>query len=105
MGTTVLVNDDGERRGMGWLPDHPDVRDRTGQDEEVESLLAKTSVAGLGSSAPAKADLRQWCSPVENQGHLNSCTAHAGVGMIEYLERRAHSKHIDASRLFLYKAT
>ena len=25
--------------------------------------------------------------------------------MIEYYERRAYGKHIDASRLFLYKAT
>jgi C1A family cysteine protease len=42
---------------------------------------------------------------VENQGELGSCTAHAGAGIIEYFERRANKRHIDASRLFLYKTT
>jgi len=36
---------------------------------------------------------------------LGSCTAHAVVGIIEYYERKAFGKHIDASRLFLYKVT
>lgn len=50
-------------------------------------------------------DLREWCSPVEDQGSLGSCTAQAVVGMVEYLEKRMRGRHIDASRLFLYKAT
>jgi C1A family cysteine protease len=45
------------------------------------------------------------CSPVENQGGLGSCTAHAAIGAVEYFEIRAFSRHIDASRLFVYKAT
>ena len=36
---------------------------------------------------------------------MGSCTVNAGVGLVEYFERRAHRKHIDASRLFLYKVT
>jgi C1A family cysteine protease len=52
---------------------------------------------------PGAVDLRQWCSPVEDQRMLGSCTAHAGAGIIEYYERKAFGKHIDASRLFLYK--
>jgi C1A family cysteine protease len=54
---------------------------------------------------PNSVDLRQWCSPIENQLNLGSCTANAGVGLLEYFERRAFGNHIDASRLFLYKAT
>jgi C1A family cysteine protease len=50
-------------------------------------------------------DLRPWCSPVEDQGELGSCTAHAAVGIVEYFERKAFGKHLDASRLFLYKVT
>jgi C1A family cysteine protease len=42
---------------------------------------------------------------VEDQGTLGSCTANAGVGMVEYFERKAFGRHIDASRLFLYKVT
>jgi len=53
----------------------------------------------------ASVDFRKWCSPVEDQESLGSCTAHAGVGLMEYHERKAFGKHIDASRLFLYKTT
>lgn len=106
MSTTVLIDGDGERRGMGWLPDHPDIRDCAADDAKIKPLLAETSIPKLKPKAvPAKVDLRAWCSPIENQGSLGSCTAHAGVGMVEYLERRAYGKHIDASRRFLYKVT
>jgi C1A family cysteine protease len=54
---------------------------------------------------PTSADLRQWCSPVEDQKTIGSCTANAGVAIVEYFARRAIGKHIDASRLFLYKTT
>jgi C1A family cysteine protease len=54
---------------------------------------------------PGAKDLREWCSPVEDQGSLGSCTAQAGAGVIEYYERRSFGRHIDASRLFLYKTT
>jgi C1A family cysteine protease len=50
-------------------------------------------------------DLRGWCSPVEDQHNLGSCTANAGAGIIEYYERKAFGRHLDASRLFLYKVT
>jgi C1A family cysteine protease len=63
--------------------------------------VLKTDSATLSGSV----DLRKWCSPVENQENLGSCTANAGVGMAEYFQRKAFGKHIDASRLFLYKVT
>ena len=94
------------RRGLGWLPDYPDLRDYTPHSDEVKPLLAKTAVAKpKAKKAATKADLRQWCSPVEDQGQIGSCTAHAGVGMLEYFERKLYGKHIDASRRFLYKVT
>lgn len=107
MSTTVLIDGAGARRGLGWLPDAPDLRDRARADKNVKPLLAETSVPKLeGKKAPPKSvDLREWCSPIENQESIGSCTAHAGVGMVEYCERRAHGKHIDGSRLFLYKVT
>ena len=49
-------------------------------------------------------DLRAWCSPIEDQGAIGSCTANAAVGLLEYFERKAKNRYIDASRLFLYKA-
>ena len=97
-----------EKRGMGWIPDYPDFRDYTERTEDVKLVLA--SARGAKARATARSvsstvDLRQWCSPIEDQGALGSCTAHAGAGVIEYYERRSIGKHIDASRLFLYKVT
>jgi len=34
-----------------------------------------------------------------------NCTAQAAVGLVEYLERRVTGKHMDGSRLFVYKVT
>ncbi len=104
--------------GMGWLPDYPDINDYTAEKKDVspklksmgqdsiKSMLKRVGVAEPAKlSLPGSVDLRAWCSPVENQGSLGSCTANAGVGLVEYFERRAFGKHIDASRLFLYKTT
>ncbi|MFC1996717.1 C1 family peptidase [Chloroflexota bacterium] len=112
--------------GMGWLRDLPDYRDydfsterlsstkeKLGQ-ESIKKMVGKLGVARISKSTsktvskakpPAAVDLRAWCSPVENQLNLGSCTAQAGVGLLEYFERKASGNHVDASRLFLYKVT
>ena len=54
-------------------------------------------------SLPSDVDLREWCSPIEEQGNLKSCTAIAGVALVEYFERKVTGEYIDASSLFLYK--
>ena len=105
--------------GMGWVPDYPDFRDYDINKDEIypsqktkgQKKTIKDMLAQLGITKSAKVpsegsiDLRQWCSPIENQLALGSCTANAGVGMVEYFERRAFGQHVDASRLFLYKVT
>ena len=109
----------GLKRGMGWIPDYPDIRDYTKETAEVQELLAGQAGGGgvplragragrvrkPRASLPGKVDLRKWCSAIEDQGALGSCTANAGTGIIEYYERRAFGKHVEASRLFLYKVT
>ncbi len=108
----------GTQVGLGWLADYPDFRDfHMGTDsfrnaaasaqagETIKGLLAKTNSAAPAPALPAAVDLRAWFSPIENQGNLGSCTANAGVGVVEYFERRAFGRHIDASRIFLYKTT
>ena len=108
-----------EKSGMGWLPDYPDFRDLTihhdqvsqrlfnlGQKVPIKKMLAKIGVYKKAkASLPGSVDLREWFSAIEDQGSLGSCTANAGVGLVEYFERKAFQKYIDASRLFLYKAT
>ncbi|MCU0363988.1 MAG: hypothetical protein MUD02_11585 [Bacteroidales bacterium] len=105
--------------GMGWLHDYPDFRDHTvehdevpdklkklGQKDSVKAMLSKAGVLKkTAPKIPLSADLRPWFSAIENQGALGSCTAHAGVGIVEYFEKRSFGNHIDASRLFLYKVT
>jgi len=93
--------------GTGWLPDWPDIRDYTPEHEEVKPELDKL---GIGEpleavALPITVDLRAFFSPIEDQKNLGSCTANAAVGVVEYFERRAFGKHIDASRLFVYKVT
>lgn len=92
------------RYGMGWIPDYPDFRDYTEETEEVRLIFGPKSSLRV-KSVPVSSDLRPWCSPIEDQGNIGSCTAHAGAGVIEYYERKAFRRHIDASRLFLYKVT
>jgi len=104
----VQLAETGETVGTGWLPPFPDLRDYKAQDEKVELLTQKLRAPRGGrklSAPPPTVDLRPWCSPIENQGSLGSCTANAGAGVVEYFERRAFGKHIDASRLFIYKTT
>jgi C1A family cysteine protease len=93
------------KKGMGWIPDLPDHRDYSCQHKDIAPLLKKVGVETPKASLAGKIDLRKWFSPIENQGQLNSCTANAGVGLLEYYERRAFGKHVEGSRLFLYKAT
>jgi len=92
--------------GMGWTRDLPDVRDYGLDTPEVQAVLASSKpLKRARKGVPASVDLRAACSPIEDQGSLGSCTANAGVGLLEYFERRAHGKYLDGSRLFLYKAT
>jgi C1A family cysteine protease len=93
-----------KKHGMGWIPDYPDFRDYTDKTEEVKLVLGSKSALRV-KSLPTSVDLREWCSPIEDQGQIGSCTAHAGVGVIEYYERKSFGRHIEASRLFLYKVT
>lgn len=95
-----------ETVGTGWLPPMPDLRDYSVDHQDIKNMAKKLGLAGKTLTLPAIVDLRQWCSPIENQLNLGSCTAHASVGIVEYFQRRAYvGKHIEGSRLFVYKAT
>lgn len=91
------------KKGLGWLPDRPDFRDLTVENKKILPMLESVGVKEPSKTIPDKVDLKEWCSTVEDQGKIGSCTANAGVGMLEYYERKAFGKHIDASRLFLYR--
>lgn len=70
-----------------WVRDKVDARDYAYQ---------------LTSTSPASVvDLRVYCSPIEDQGNLGSCTGNAVAGAIELLNKRS-GRTLDASRLFIY---
>ena len=71
-----------------WLPDPPDSRDH------IYQLNTSLTLAPV-------VDLRQYCSPIEDQGNIGSCTGNAIAGQIELLDRKV-GKNLDVSRLFIY---
>lgn len=92
--------------GMGWIPDQPDFRDYTFASPELAEIVKKLKLNSVDATTiPTSKDISQYCSPIEDQGQIGSCTAHAAAGLIEYGQRKAYGKYIDMSRLFIYKVT
>jgi C1A family cysteine protease len=75
---------------FNWVPDKFDARDYKYQ------IIPKQSVN--------KVDLRSYCSPIEQQGQLGSCTGNSIAGAIEYLDKK-NNNWIDVSRLYIYYYT
>jgi C1A family cysteine protease len=73
-----------------WVPDKFDARDYKYQVVSTQSVN--------------KVDLRPYCSPIEQQGRLGSCTGNAIAGAIEYLDKK-NNNWIDVSRLYIYYYT
>lgn len=70
-----------------WVPDKPDKRD----------FIYKASTNKVSESV----DLRNYDTPVEDQGNLGSCTGHAVAGAIELLNMK-NNLRTEVSRLFIY---
>lgn len=104
---SVEIVETGKIAGTGWLPPLPDLRDFTEEDAGIAAMAMKLGLATTRKlkTVPANVDLRPWCSPIEDQETLGACTAHAAMGIVEYFQRRAFGKHLEGSRLFVYKVT
>lgn len=76
---------------QGWIPDRPDPRDLPFEMLRSGPLRFAESV-----------DLRNMCSPVEDQGDIGSCVANATAGNMELLRKKQNLSSIDFSRLFIY---
>lgn len=70
-----------------WTRDKPDKRD----------YLYKPNAPRI----PQNVDLRQFATPIEDQGNLGSCTGHAVASAIELINKR-NKKENEISRLFIY---
>jgi hypothetical protein len=53
-------------------------------------------------TVPDGVDLRRYCTRVEDQGQIGSCTANAAVGALEYHYKRRDGQSPDLSRMFVY---
>jgi C1A family cysteine protease len=109
-----VVLDTGQTVGTGWLPPLPDLRDYTIETPTIAKMADKQKISTTAIKSATKApmpkgptsiDLRPYCSSIENQGTLGSCSAHAAIGIVECMQKRAYGKYIDMSRLFVYKTT
>ena len=79
-------------RRYGYLRDIADHRD-----------LGIASFLNLARDPhPPSVDLESFCGPVRDQGNEGSCTAHAGIGMREFLARKYQSQAPILSPSFLY---
>jgi hypothetical protein len=90
--------------GTGWLQPMPDLRDLTPEVKEIKAFNKDLKLTAA-AAAPTSVDLREWCSEIEDQKNIGSCTAQAAVGVVEYFQNRAFKKHHEGSRLFVYKVT
>lgn len=59
----------------------------------------------MSTNLQDKVDLREYCSPVEDQLSTNSCVSQALVGNLEFLEKKKTGNHIELSRMFVYYTT
>jgi len=100
-----VIMSESTKTGLGWVPDLPDFRDYHPEHAKLQPMMQEMKMSSPPATLSPTQDLRAWCSPIENQGGIGSCTANAGVGLIEYYELKAHGNYLNASRLFLYKAT
>src|SRR4051812_50125888 len=91
--TLAVPSDPAVPYAMGWVRDLPDIRDFTTGHEEIAGILNARPVGDtICADAPkldARVDLRQWCSPIEDQRDIGSCTAKASGGVVQDFERRA----------------
>jgi C1A family cysteine protease len=93
-------------RGLGWNRSNPDHRDYAWDAAIVSRMLKSLKPASTPElRPPERVDLREFFPEVADQEQLNSSTAVACIGLIQYFERRASGRMSQPSRLFLYKVT
>lgn len=75
------------------------------RDDVRPSAVAEVVTERTAATLPPSVDLRAYCTGVEDQKKLASCTANAAVGAIEYHRKRRNMDPSDLSRLFVYYNT
>lgn len=94
---------------LGLLPESAVKLRSMGEAFEAEMPLWEgdttlTGISIMSQALPKKVDLREFCTPIRNQGSLGSCTAFAATGLMEMTRRIQGEKATKLSPLFLYYA-
>jgi len=81
----------------GFLPSPSIVK-----EEQKFSNFLQSGQASQVVGSSNTIDWRHFCSPVENQYNVGSCSANAVVSNLEFLEIKQGFNYTDLSRLFVY---
>lgn len=94
MSTHILLGSNKPVHLNSWKKDEHDQRD----------LILKASSTDILHSSPFMIDNSKFCSPIDDQGPIGSCTAHVCTAIVEYNDNRfgAKSGYNNLSRLFQY---
>ena len=87
----------------GWKRSLPDFRDFTEATPDIQDVVS--TVLDVWPANSKRVDFSGFCSPIEDQGGIGSCTSMALAGIIEYNQRKSFNKYINCSKLFMYKTT
>ena len=93
------------RHGLGWLPDLPDFRDYDETHPKVSGFFNEKKLFIPIPTNDSHLIPEEYFSPVEDQENISSCSAHAGIGLMEYYQKRTTGKFLNMSRLFLHKTS
>lgn len=80
-----------QKSKYNWRPDKPDARDH----------IFNAAAVAPAQLLPA-VDLRQYDSPIQDQGQIGSCTGNAIAGLINLIDRKVNNTPLQVSRLFIY---
>jgi C1A family cysteine protease len=97
MSTHILLGSNKSVHLKSWKVDQPDERD----------FILKTNPTDILHAAPVMIDNSKFCSPIDDQGSIGSCTAHVTTAILEYNDNRFGVKkgYKNLSRLFQYYVT
>jgi C1A family cysteine protease len=81
----------------------PAVTRRYGWTFDAKTPKVKFVPGRINANLPAKVDMRDLMSPIDDQGALNSCTGFAIAGLAEFRARQVRRKAVELSPSFIYK--
>lgn len=90
------------KKGLGNLPDTPNVEDYSIEDIAKELPKPLLNSINKAEVAPKDSDNRKYCSPLVDQGEQGSCVGQSLGSTLESLQKFAFGKYVKMSRAYIY---